>query len=493
MAKLVVVSNRVSLPSRSGNRAGGLEVALQAVFKEHPGIWFGWSGKVVAREAIETRTTGESNPQFVVTDLTEEDQNEYYNGFANRVLWPILHYRLDLAEYKLRDLTGYLRVNEHFAAELHKVIAPDDTIWVHDYHLIPLAQALRDRGHKNRIGFFLHTPLPPTEILAALPNHEKLFSTLCHYDLVGFQTETDSANFARYLTSECKFPSRDLRTFLANGRSVRIGVFPVGVDVAEIQGWAARGMDSNLVRRVVNSLNGRAMLIGVDRLDYSKGIVPRMDAFERFLFENPQWRGRVTFLQIAPRTRVKIREYIEVEGLVSATAGRVNGGFGQADWTPIRYINQSYSRSTLAALYRCARAGLVTPLRDGMNLVAKEYVAAQNRDDPGVLILSRFAGAAKECTGALLVNPYDTDSTAHAISHALSMSWEERCERHQETMAKLKENDIADWGKKFLMQLGDTDNELSMFSDVPLPASIPGRSHGRLPASAERVGKGADR
>ncbi|MPZ57655.1 MAG: trehalose-6-phosphate synthase [Rhizobiales bacterium] len=475
MAKLVVVSNRVSLPSRSGSRAGGLEVALRAVFRDHPGIWFGWSGRVVPHQSIETRTIAANNQQFVVTDLTEEDHSEYYNGFANRVLWPILHYRLDLAEYTLRDLTGYLRVNEHFADELHKVLAPDDLVWVHDYHLIPLAKALRDRGHQNKIGFFLHTPLPPMEILTAIPNHERLFPTLCHYDLVGFQTETDGTNFARYLICECKLPSRDLQTFLANGRSVQLGVFPVGVAVDEIIQWAERGAESSLVRRVVNSLSGRAMLIGVDRLDYSKGIVARLESFERFLLEKPDWQGRITFLQIAPRSRFKIREYAEIEAMVSATAGRINGRFGQPDWTPIRYVNQSHSRRTLAGLYRCARAGLVTPLRDGMNLVAKEYVAAQNPDDPGVLILSRFAGAARECTGALLVNPYDTDTAAEAIAHALTMSQAERRDRYQATIRNLRLNDIADWGKKFLTQLCDTNAELSLFSRLPVTAAPPGR------------------
>jgi trehalose 6-phosphate synthase len=475
LAKLIVVSNRVSLPSKSGNRAGGLEVALRAVFNQYPGVWFGWSGKVVLRDEIETRTLGDSTPQFVVTDLTEEDQNEYYNGFANRVLWPILHYRLDLAEYTLRDLTGYLRVNDHFANELHKIIEPDDVIWVHDYHLIPLAKALRERGHRNKIGFFLHTPLPPMEILTALPNHERLFPALCQYDLVGFQTDTDSLNFARYLTHECHYASRDLQSFLADDRTMELGVFPVGISVDEITRWAERAMESNLVRRVTDSLSDRTMLIGVDRLDYSKGIVPRMDSFERFLFENPEWRGRVTFLQIAPRSRVKIREYADMEGLVSSTAGRVNGSFGQADWTPIRYVNQSYSRSALAGLYRCARAGLVTPLRDGMNLVAKEYVASQNPEDPGVLILSRFAGAAKESTGAVLVNPYDIESMAGAIAKALSMPLEERVERHAATMDNLRQNDIAEWGKRFLARLHDAGDELSLFAGRALLSSSASR------------------
>jgi trehalose 6-phosphate synthase len=471
LAKLIVVSNRVSLPTRSGSRAGGLEVALRAVFNEFPGVWFGWSGRVVPEDEIETRTISGQNPTFVVTDLTAEDHDEYYNGFANRVLWPILHYRLDLADYRLRELTGYLRVNDHFADELHKIIEPDDTIWVHDYHLVPLAKALRERGHRNRIGFFLHTPMPPVEILTALPSHERLFPSLCYYDLIGFQTETDSTNFARYLVGECKLASRDLTTFLADGRSVTLGYFPVGVDIDEMQNWGARGRDSPLVQRIVDSLGDRAMLIGVDRLDYSKGIMPRMEAFEQFLIEHPDWRGRTTFLQIAPRSRIKIREYVDLEGEVSTTAGRINGSLGQADWTPIRYINQSYSRTALAGMYRHARAGLVTPFRDGMNLVAKEYIAAQDAADPGVLILSRFAGAAKECSGALLVNPYDKETTAQAIFRALTMPVEERKDRHRTNVSNLRKNDIADWGVKFLSRLKAVDHELSLFAEFPLDSN----------------------
>jgi trehalose 6-phosphate synthase len=471
LARLVVVSNRVAFPSRAGSRAGGLEVALQAVFKKHSGIWFGWSGRVVDKGEIETRETSSGSLKFIVTDLTEEDHREYYNGFANRVLWPILHYRLDLAEYSLRDLTGYLRVNEHFADELHRILRPDDVIWVHDYHLIPLAAALRDRGHRNKIGFFLHIPLPPSEILTALPNHERLFPTLTHYDLVGFQTETDSLNFARYLITECKVPSRDLQVFLANGRAVQVGVFPVGVATDELREWAERGARSNLVRRVTDSLSGRAMIIGVDRLDYSKGIVPRMEAFERFLLANHAWRGRVTYLQITPRSRFKIREYVEVEREVSTTAGRINGSLGDVDWTPIRYVNQSYPRSSLAGLYRCSRVGLVTPLRDGMNLVAKEFAAAQDPNDPGVLILSRFAGAAKECEGALLVNPYDTESVASAIARALEMPLAERRERHQSNIENLSANDIVLWGERFLSTLTGMDTELSLFTETPLDSA----------------------
>jgi trehalose 6-phosphate synthase len=462
LARLIAVSNRVSLP-RGEKRAGGLEAALQEVFQKHPGAWFGWSGRVVPAGKTRTETSEVEGRQYVVTDLVEEDYNEYYNGFANRVLWPILHYRLDLAEYSLRDLSGYRRVNAHFADELHKIIAPDDYLWVHDYHLIPLAEALRERGHRNRIGFFLHTPLPPTEILAALPRHQELFPALAQYDLIGFQTETDKTNFARYLVNECRLASRDLQTFLFEGKSVRLDVFPVGVNVREFRQWAERGARSSFVRHVEESLAGRTMIMGVDRLDYSKGIPARMEAFERLLISRPEWRKAVTYLQIAPRSRHKIREYMEMDELVSTTAGRINGRHGEVDWTPIRYVNRSYSRSVLAGLYRRARVGLVTPLRDGMNLVAKEYVAAQNEEDPGVLVLSRFAGAAVECKGAIIVNPYDTEAVAEALADALVMPLEERRNRHAASMREIEKNDITEWGDRFIESLLSADTEMSAF------------------------------
>jgi trehalose 6-phosphate synthase len=477
----------VSVPTRGATRAGGLEVALQGVFRQRRGIWLGWSGKVCPPAQIETRTTEADGQQYVTTDLSDEDYNEYYNGYANRVLWPILHYRLDLAEYSFRDLTGYTRVNQHFADELDKLLRPDDVIWVHDYHLLLLAKALRERGHRNRIGFFLHTPLPPAEILTALPGHDKVFPALCHYDLIGFQTETDATNFARYLVHQCKLASRNLRTFLFDGRYVHLGVFPVGVAVDEIRQWAERSVRSSFVRRVVDSLNGRTMMIGVDRLDYSKGIVPRMEAFERLLEKNQEWRGRVTFLQITPRSRQKIREYIEMERLVNATVGRINGRHGGVEWTPIRYVNQSYPRSSLAGLYRCARIGLVTPLRDGMNLVAKEFVVSQDPQDPGVLVLSRFAGAAAECEAALLVNPYDTESTAEAIEQGLAMPLDERRERHAAMMKQLQKSDIRHWGTNFLAALEEGEDE-GIFSAFPVPSGPAARAmpHGQATAVLER-------
>ena len=453
LAQLVVVSNRVAIPEKNAMlRAGGLEVAVNAAFKNRSGIWFGWSGKVTTRPKIATQEIVHDNVTYITLDLSKEDHQEYYNGFANRVLWPILHYRIDLAEFSRRDLSGYLRVNDHFARELHNVLGPDDMVWVHDYHLMPLARALRERGHKNRIGYFLHIPCPPPEMLTALPHHERLIPSLCDYDLVGFQTGDDAFNFSRYLTRECGLHSHDFN-FMVGERTVRVDVFPAGIETADFARLAQRSERMPFVQNVLASLAGRALIIGVDRLDYSKGFAHRLSAFERFLQTQPDWRGKVTYLQIAPKSRTEIPEYADMAQEIGATAGRINGAYGEADWTPIRYVNRAYSRATLAGLYRGARVGLVTPLRDGMNLVAKEYIAAQNPEDPGVLILSRFAGAAHECKEALLVNPYDPDSVAVAIGQALSMPLTERRERHKAIFEVLSHNDIQTWADRFLSAL----------------------------------------
>ncbi|MGH6682884.1 MAG: alpha,alpha-trehalose-phosphate synthase (UDP-forming), partial [Pseudolabrys sp.] len=452
LARLVVVSNRVGIPDRS-TRAGGLEVAIRPTLRRRGGLWFGWSGRVTDKDPGPVKTVTHDNTTYATVDLRKDDYQEFYNGFANRVLWPILHYRLDLAEFTRRDLSGYFRVNEFFARNLETQIEPDDVIWVHDYHLIPLAKMLRERGHKNKIGFFIHVPCPPPEILTALPNHEQLIPALGHYDLVGFQTEVDAANFTRYLANECGLSWSRGNSFHFGDRVVEIGTFPVGVETEGLARLARRAMETEFVREVLGSLSGRAMIIGVDRLDYSKGLPERMHAFERFLTNFPDWRGKVTYLQITPRSRADIPEYATIGRAVGEAVGRINGTFGEASWTPLRYINKAHSRTALAGLYRAARAGLVTPLRDGMNLVAKEFVAAQNADDPGVLILSRFAGAAHECTEALLVNPYDAEGVAIAINRALSMPLEERRERQAALFKVLMRNDLSRWAERFLETL----------------------------------------
>jgi trehalose 6-phosphate synthase len=476
LARLIIVSNRVAVPDpEGGGQAGGLAVAVRSLLKRHGGMWFGWSGTVAPDGEVTTKTIQRGGMTYVVADLGEADYQEYYNGFANRVLWPILHYRLDLAEYSRRDLSGYRRVNAHFAAKLNDLLQPDDVIWVHDYHLIPLAKMLRDRGHRNRIGYFLHVPFPPPDILTALPNHEWLIPQLSSYDLVGLQTENDAINFARYLENECRLQKHGEIGYQAAERVVRIGVFPVGIETSEFARLARRSVRSPLVQAVVESLAGRTMMIGVDRLDYSKGLAQRLDAFERFLRVYPDWRGKVTYVQITPKSRSEIQEYADMERTISEAAGRINGSYGEVAWTPIRYVNRAYSRSALAGLYRSARVGLVTPLRDGMNLVAKEYIAAQDTDDPGVLILSRFAGAAAECTEALLVNPYDPETVATSIARALSMPLEERQARHQALLGVISRNDIKSWGELFLSMLTQQPDQPLRQRHLGLSSPLSGR------------------
>jgi len=452
LARLFIVSNRVSVPSGTTRRAGGLEVALKETLIRRDVTWFGWSGGVKPRAEVKTSTYRNGRTTFIVTDLSDEDYQEYYSGFANRVLWPILHYRLDLAEFSRRDLSGYLRVNEQFAEELGKVLQPDDLVWVHDYHYIPLARALRSRGHRNRIGFFLHIPFPPPDILTALPQHEKLIPALAEYDLVGFQTQGDAANFARYLSTECAYPHQWPAPREGSTQGMRLGVFPVGIATEDFRRRAVNATDSDLVQSVRSTIPG-VLMIGVDRLDYTKGLSQRLDGFEHFLGTEEEWRGRVTFLQITPQSRNELPEYIDMKNRLDARAGEINARYGDVSWLPVRYINRTYSRQALAGFYRLARAGLVTPLRDGMNLVAKEYVAAQNEKDPGVLILSRFAGASAELKAALLVNPYDAESVGTAIARALAMPLDERVSRHKELFAALKANDIESWGERFIAEL----------------------------------------
>jgi trehalose 6-phosphate synthase len=286
---------------------------------------------------------------------------------------------------------------------------------------------------------------------------------------VGFQTDGDAGNFVRYLITENRNSQSEMTvfessgrqiTFTLNGRQTRIGSFPVGIEPVGFQTLARRNIHSPLVKDLAVSLGGRALVIGVDRLDYSKGLVERFEAFELFLDKNPDWLGKVTFLQITPQNRSDIPEYAELAHTVSSLAGRINGKYGEVSWTPIRYVNRIYSRSALGGLYRTARVGLVTPLRDGMNLVAKEYVAAQDPGDPGVLILSRFAGAAVESKSALLVNPYDVESIATAMAQALMMSLAERRARHSALIKTITENNIEKWQKDYLDALSSEDNAI---------------------------------
>ncbi len=451
-SRLIIVSNRVAVPS-AGDRqaaAGGLAVAVKASLQNRTGLWFGWSGIAEDEPSPEPRIIERDKITYVVIDISTNDFQEYYNGFANRLLWPILHYRIDLAEYSRADQSGYIRVNRLFADKLSALLEEDDVIWVHDYHLMPLAKELRLRGHGNPIGFYLHIPCPPPDILTTVPNHAQVIGSLSFYDLVGFQTENDRENFGRYLETIGGQHGRDPLSFTIDGRQVRVGAFPVSIETTKYARLARGAVRSRFVRDIEESLAGRSLVLGVDRLDYSKGILHRMEAFNHFLEAHPEWRSRVTFLQITPKSRATIQEYVDMERQVTTLIGQINGRWGEASWTPIRYVNRSYSRTALAGIYRAADVAMVTPLRDGMNLVAKEFVAAQDPADPGVLLLSQFAGAAAELDRALIVNPYETEGVAAALKRALEMPLKERQERQSRMFEHLARNDIEHWATTYL-------------------------------------------
>ncbi|RWO03340.1 MAG: trehalose-6-phosphate synthase [Mesorhizobium sp.] len=457
--RLVIVSNRVALPDEHGSLPpGGMAIALNAALKQRGGLWMGWSGKVKAEKKQVSPTMQEANGiTYALADLSEKDLDEYYYGFANRVLWPVFHCRVDLAEYTDARKSGYYRVNRLFAESLMPLHREDDTIWVQDYHLIPLGKELRERGCRNRIGFFLHIPWPPADILATVPLCEELLEALSFYDLVGFQTDDDLNNFAECLSRRNLGRLMKDGSCLVKGRQFRCGVFPIGIDTAKFESLAKLATRDGDLQEVYKKIAGCDVAIGVDRLDYSKGIDQRIVAFRHFLDRNSHRVRKTLLLQITPKSRGEIPAYLALQKHIAELVGSVNGELGTIDWVPVHYTNRSHGPLELAGLYRMARVGLVTPLRDGMNLVAKEYVAAQDPSNPGVLVLSQFAGAAGQLEGAMLVNPYDPEAVAASTEKAFRMSPEERKDRWSAMKNSLKGHDVYRWCGGFLAKLEAAD------------------------------------
>jgi trehalose 6-phosphate synthase len=453
MSRLVVISNRVaSLESR--NQSGGLAVALGDTLRETGGVWFGWDGNVVDDDAtISVSVVKQDSVTIATMPLTGRDYHDYYVGFANQVLWPACHYRLDLVNFETAYFDSYRRVNARFADAISKLLEPDDIIWVHDYHLFSLAAELRAQGARQRIGFFLHIPFPPPGVLLAVPVHQWLVKSLFSYDVVGFQTNADVVNFQRFVAEHVNGEIGADGRVTAFGRTVIARAFPIGIDVENFFNMAHTSAADEIIERLNRRNLARSHIVGVDRLDYSKGLPERMKAFRRLLELYPDKQKTVTLMQIAPPTREDVAAYADIREELEQLSGAINGAYGDFDWTPVRYIHRNLSRELLAALFRGSEVGLVTPLRDGMNLVAKEYVAAQDPDDPGVLVLSRFAGAAEDLQMALIVNPYDIDDIAHALEQALTMPIEERRDRHQALYARVRENDANHWREQFLAAL----------------------------------------
>lgn len=450
MSRLIVVSNRVHPPVGEGSGShGGLAVALSAALREYSGIWFGWSGETTDSFTGHINFQRSEGVTTATIDLEEQDVDEYYNGFANRTLWPLFHYRIDLAEYERQFAGGYERVNARFADTLAPLIEPDDLVWVHDYHLIPLGSELRRRGVHNRIGFFLHIPWPPMRLLLSLPSHRELVESLFDYDVVGFQTEDWLDSFIHYVTHEMDATVDTERNVTVGDRTIRAIACPIGIDADNFAEATGSEIARASCERMMVSANSRELIIGVDRLDYSKGLQERFLGYERFLSTHTSWLSQVFLLQIAPPSRGEVQSYQEIRASLDSLSGRINGAFADVDWVPVRYVNRGYSRDELAGIYRAARVGLVTPLRDGMNLVAKEYIAAQDPENPGVLILSHFAGAAAQLGQAVLVNPYSAEEISDAIAVALAMPREERIARWRALMDNVQREDVMWWRRTF--------------------------------------------
>ncbi len=453
MTRLVVVSNRVANPDQSA-QSGGLAVALGDALREKGGLWFGWNGNVTDSLTANRVDLDDSGPYATATvSLTEDEYRSYYTGMANNLLWPILHYRLDLARLDASYMQGYRQVNSRFADRLRSLLQPSDLIWVHDYHLIPFGAELRARGCGNAIGFFLHIPFPPPDMLIALPGHEWLVRSMFSYDVVGFQTTSDLGNFQRYVIENAEGKLDDHGRLTAFGRTILVKEFPIGIDVDSFRAMARTPEADEIVQRMHRRTVEASQIIGVDRLDYTKGLPERFIAFEKLLEQYPDNSKRVNLMQIAPPTREDVDAYADIREELERLSGAINGRFADFDWTPIRYIHRNVARATLAALFRGSRIGLVTPLRDGMNLVAKEYVAAQDDDNPGVLVLSKFAGAAEDLQEALQVNPYDAYEVAAAMQRGLSMALEERRERHGALLKRIRARDARHWRQDFVSRL----------------------------------------
>lgn len=460
MSRLVVVSNRVAVPESRGAQGaqGGLAGALNAALQATGGLWFGWSGNEAEDPDAHPAISEHHGVTMAVVDLSPQEVDEYYNGYANQTLWPLFHYRLDLAQFERETGRGYERVNERFAEALAPLLQPDDLIWIHDYHLIPLAAALRRRGFANRMGFFLHTPWPPTRLFVSLPFHERLIDAMLAHDVIGFQCDEWLDSFLHLCGEELGAQVDEESGRIAlGGRTSLARAYPIGIDYAGFTALGETDEARQAEQRVVSSTRGRTVMIGVDRLDYSKGLPERLDGISRFFDRWPDAVHELVYIQIAPPSREDVQSYQDIRAELEQKAGQINGARSSIDLVPIRYVNQGHSTAELFGIYRASKIGLVTPLRDGMNLVAKEYVAAQDPDDPGVLILSRFAGAAQQLDcggkGALLVNPQSADEIADCIRRALDMPRGERQSRWQAMQASVRDENVQRWTEDFTSDL----------------------------------------
>ncbi|TAL09243.1 MAG: bifunctional alpha,alpha-trehalose-phosphate synthase (UDP-forming)/trehalose-phosphatase [Chloroflexota bacterium] len=460
--RLLVVSNRLPLTTRRAGTewradlsSGGLVAALTPVMERARGLWIGWpgdapSGDTEGRDAL--LRSWEQEHRFVSVDLPAKITRAFYEGYSNNTIWPLLHGFPTLVSFDRETWHAYLDANERFAAAVIERAKPGDLVWIHDYQLMLVPSLLRAARPDIRIGFFLHVPFPPAEVFRILPQRDEVLHGLLGADLIGFQTHEHLGAFRRTLLQVLGTESRMDRVEV-DGRIVALEAHPIGIVTDEWEQLVTT--DKGVARRIADLRDrhaGRQLVLAVDRLDYTKGIPERLRAFRHFLLTRPEWRGRVTMIQVAVPSRERIPRYVELRREVSELVGELNGELGTATWNPVIYLRRSVSRSELAALYAAADVAWVASLRDGMNLVAKEFVACQ-RDRAGVLLLSEFAGAAGEMGEALRINPYDEQGSADALERALKMPEDERRERQDALLARVRRSNAISWAEGFVAQL----------------------------------------
>ena len=444
--RLIVVSNRIP---KGDVPAGGLIFAIHEALSEFGGLWIG-AGDPGGSAGDGLRSIGTGDYERRVFRITHEEHRRYYLGYANSVLWPLFHHRADLLAIEEGDFDAYQRVNARVARSLAEIVKPDDLIWIQDYHFLLVAQELRRLGVTNRIGLFLHIPFPNPSDVMALPQATQLADWIAAHDVFGLQTQRDVASVQEILRqdSECERTSDGL--YRRKGRTFSVDAFPIGIDAV---GFAEAAVVARVPRLTIEK--HAPLLLGVDRLDYSKGLVHRLEAFSHYLEHRRPDSPRPVLLQIAPTSRGDVAAYQEIRSELERTAGAINAYHSDLDWTPVRYVNRHIDRDVIAGLYRRANVALVTPLADGMNLVAKEFIAAQDPEDPGVLILSHFAGASEQMAQALMVNPFDHGNFAAAIDRALTMPLAERRDRHKALRRTVFEQDISWWTRSYLARLAE--------------------------------------
>lgn len=468
-SKLIIVSNRLPCVIEKGTGegdewtvnpgSGGLITALAPVLRKCNGVWIGWPGTVHEDDVDVAAVLEQSRQRFHYrmhpVAMPRGEKEGFYEGFANQVLWPLFHCLNERCNFSPHFWSMYELVNRRFADATQPFTANAGSfIWVHDYHLMLVAQELRRAGARNRIGYFLHTPFPPPEVFLKLPWRMEILRALLAYDLVGFQTIADRRNFVgcvRTLLRECQVRGQGrIKSTTHEEREIKLGSFPISIDFDEFAGEAVSEEVKTECARLKQQFSGRKLILGIDRLDYTKGIPSRLRAFRAALSHFPDLPRAVTFVQVVVPSRGSIGEYRALRDEIEQLVGEINGQYGEVGYVPLQYMYRVLSRTELLALYRVADVCLVTPLNDGMNLVAKEYCAC-NVDNKGVLILSEFAGAAAELQrGAILVNPYDYEGMAQAIHTALTMPADERRARMQRARRQIRRNDVHAWADAFL-------------------------------------------